>query len=1019
MNDPTTASHEVRLTRTPAPAPPGWFDIRADIAARVLSGSGVEIGGLHYPVAVPSGVEVRYVDRMSVDELREHYPELNHLDLVEVDIVDDGERLDAIEQGSLDFIIANHFLEHCHDPIATIENHLRKLASGGVLFYAVPDKRFTFDVDRDVTSLEHMILDHEEGPERSRAQHFDEWARYVYEDPDEPVRKEEQIRELAQELDEQDYSIHTHVFTQTEILNLVLHCRERFENAFDIEVAWRRSLELILVLRKAGPVPPPAGFQVQDLAPHPVPSRPSQAATERIETRARAAVAWLRSRAGELRAARHRLVRHDPDAISRVLVPVSALRPSLDGGWPEDAAWRPKVVVGGVGRDALEFGSDRPVAFTLRLPPGSRLRSSVALAPDGSDTQATSATFSVGLRSITGQILGSWTKTLPADSRGWVDFTPPLVAASVAEAQYVALWLTVSGRQPDGSATPIRGVWGDLSIEIPAVSVPELPKAPIPLTRGHRVSTRRSPQDAREQPLISVLMPIHDPDPEFLENAIASVRRQTYTNWQLCLADDASAEARVRMILARHVGEDGRIELTRHERARGISGATNAALALAKGEFVALVDHDDVIADDALEAFAQVLADDPMLDMIYSDEDRISADGTEHSSTFFKPDWSPELLRTAMYTCHLGVYRRSLVVDLGGFRSEFDGSQDYDLVLRLIERTDRIGHIPRVLYSWRIHPRSAASGEKGKPDAWGAARRAIEEHLTRTGVSATAEMGPHLGWYRVHYKGGANASAAVLVPVATPPRSPEEVRAFADCVRSWPLGGQAGVEVFLAGSADSLQSCLQPLSDLDVDAGPLRFCVFEGAGSSAALVSAAALEADSELLILWPGPLKVKTPDWLEQLLGVALQPEIGVAAGTVRSANGNVDRGAVVFGGGWPLQVMSGQSGLAFPALMANFRAVCGAVALRRDVFATLGGLDSELGDLAAVDLSLRAGQRGLRSVLCSEVEFAWPSGAYGDPNDPALLVGFRERWRSLGEDPYYSPNFWQGRGDFVVSSP
>jgi SAM-dependent methyltransferase len=236
----------------PQDPPPTHFDVRAEVAARTLSGSGVEIGALHFPVPLPPQAHARYVDRMTTAELRREYPQHGDKQLVDVDIVDDGERLVTIADGTLDFIIANHFLEHCHDPIGTIETHLTKLVPGGALFYAVPDKRFTFDVDRPVTSLEHMVRDHEEGPQLSRAEHYEEWARLVYPDPKEPTRDARAAAELATRLDAADYSIHLHVWTQAEFLELILHCRDRFADAFDIEVVWQRSLELILVLRKAG-----------------------------------------------------------------------------------------------------------------------------------------------------------------------------------------------------------------------------------------------------------------------------------------------------------------------------------------------------------------------------------------------------------------------------------------------------------------------------------------------------------------------------------------------------------------------------------------------------------------------------------------------------------------------------------------------------------------------------------------------------------------------------------------------
>jgi SAM-dependent methyltransferase len=246
----------------PATIPPIYFEARAEFAARFLFGKGLEIGPLHLPLAIPPPAEVRYVDRMTVDELRREYPELADWDLTPVDIVDDGELLATIPDASQDFIVANHFLEHCEDPIGTIEVHLRKLKPGGILFYAVPDKRYTFDFRRPLTPLEHMVVDHEEGAEGSRRDHYEEWTRLVSDDQSarsapEQMRSEEWLESRASELQATRYSIHMHVWTQAEFLQLILQCRERFDGAFDIEAAARRAIEFVVVLRKQGPWPDP------------------------------------------------------------------------------------------------------------------------------------------------------------------------------------------------------------------------------------------------------------------------------------------------------------------------------------------------------------------------------------------------------------------------------------------------------------------------------------------------------------------------------------------------------------------------------------------------------------------------------------------------------------------------------------------------------------------------------------------------------------------------------------------
>ena len=246
-----------------APPPPVYFDARRELAARFLFGEGLEIGPLHQPLELSPDARARYVDRMTAEQLRSEYPELADWDLTQVDMVDDGEKLATIPGESQDFIIANHFLEHCEDPLRTIETHLGKLRPGGVLFYAVPDKRFTFDFRRPVTPLDHMIADYEDGPEGSRSTHYEEWCRLVIDQESdstgsaEQAASEEWVARRARELEEAGYSINMHVWTQAEFLRLILELRDRFDEAFDIEAAARVAIEFIVVLRKDGPPPQP------------------------------------------------------------------------------------------------------------------------------------------------------------------------------------------------------------------------------------------------------------------------------------------------------------------------------------------------------------------------------------------------------------------------------------------------------------------------------------------------------------------------------------------------------------------------------------------------------------------------------------------------------------------------------------------------------------------------------------------------------------------------------------------
>lgn len=216
--------------------------VRNTLARRYLQGNGIEIGALHKPLPLPPAANVQYVDRMPTAELRKHYPELRDWPLVEPHIVDDGEKLTTISDNSLDFVIANHFIEHTEDPLSTIANHLRVLKPGGILYMAVPDKRQTFDIDREVTPIDHIVRDRREGPLVSRAEHYADWARHV--------DKAEDVAAHAQALMERSYSIHFHVWTPEAFRELLQHARDEEGLPFDVEELVQNGFEFICILRK-------------------------------------------------------------------------------------------------------------------------------------------------------------------------------------------------------------------------------------------------------------------------------------------------------------------------------------------------------------------------------------------------------------------------------------------------------------------------------------------------------------------------------------------------------------------------------------------------------------------------------------------------------------------------------------------------------------------------------------------------------------------------------------------------
>ncbi|MFL5817585.1 MAG: glycosyltransferase [Conexibacter sp.] len=1022
--------------REPEEPVPAGFDVRAELAARCLRGSGLEIGALSAPLPVPADVRVRYVDRMSVSDLRRHYPELAEAQLVDVDVVDDGETLASVPDGSQDFVIANHFLEHTADPITTIETHLRKLAPGGMLFYAVPDKRFTFDVRRDVTSIEHMMADRTEGPQRSRRQHYEEWVRYVYD----PAPPEDDVPRLAAELDASDYSIHTHVWTQAEFLALVLHCRELFERGFDVEAVWKDGNELLVVLRKAGePRVPPGigvtagagevGAYIVDLRLG-VEERDRELKRQRriaAESHARLTAlhrspSWRFSR--PLRAAERLRRRAAAELEARrarglTTVSVASLRPDLDGGWPEGARWLPRVEIAGEARAALEQPAGTTAAIPLLLPAGARLRAHVALPLLAWHDHGGGAELRATLREPGGRKICSWSQSLgtvvTGDASRWVALGGPIPDAPGPREALLTLAVAATG-DPFERRAIRAGLWGDLAIVVPADEGVD----PLPAREGAAVV----PAGAAA-PRFSILTPVHDPDPAFLEQLIAHVRWQTHADWELCVVDDGSRDAQVRALLSRAAEQDERIRVQRHDEAAGISAATNAALAMARGDWVALLDHDDVLASDALGALAQALAAHPEADMLYTDEDHVLRTGRRYEP-YRKPDWSPELFRSLMFTGHLAAYRRTLALELGGFRSELDGSQDYDFVLRLSERTDRIVHVPRVVYHWRVHERSAAAGADAKPYAYEAARRALDEHLSRTGIAATAEATDVPGEYRISHEVDPASSVALLLALDAAAVADERLpERLAMCVRSWLRSTHAAWELVVAVPAASAAAIEQMFAAAGGLAERTRVVPVNGrdAAGRIGLVNCAAAATDADCLLWTDGPMEVdeRAEDWLERLLGYAVQPGVGAVGGKVLAPDGRVEHAGVVLGGGLALPAHHGAPGDAAGHLgnlrvAANWSAVSGVVMTTRATFAELGGLDASFGTLAEVDYCLRLRERGSRIVLVPDALLHRREALPPARNDVAALARLRRRWAAaILHDPYYNPGFWQGSGAFT----
>jgi GT2 family glycosyltransferase len=450
-------------------------------------------------------------------------------------------------------------------------------------------------------------------------------------------------------------------------------------------------------------------------------------------------------------------------------------------------------------------------------------------------------------------------------------------------------------------------------------------------------------------------------------------------------------------------GRDGRGT----QQNRGIAAASNAALELASGDYVALLDHDDELAEHAFHRMAKAIVADPSADMLYSDEDKLQVDG-KRVRPFFKPDWSPEFFLGCMYTCHLGLYRTALVRELGGFRSEFDGAQDYDLVLRLAERTERIVHVPDVLYHWRLVPGSTSAGVSAKPHALAAGMRALQGHLDRTGRPGRTEVGPSAGLNWVRFDVVGQPVVSILIPSLCRPGPDGGPTMVERCVASIArISKYRRFEVIVADRHTMPAAVERPLT-----AAGVKRVTYDEPFNWSRVNNLAARRATGDHLLFLNDDTEADSPDWLEALLVFSQQPAVGVVGAKLVFPDGGLQHVGVTVAGGKP-----GHPFYGYPAkhtgyycravLPHNCAAVTGACLMtRRDVFAEAGGFDEAFPlNYNDIDYCLRVRKLGYRVVFTPHArlihhESVTKPGVYKEELD-----AFHARWGAV-VDPYYNPN-------------
>jgi glycosyltransferase involved in cell wall biosynthesis len=552
------------------------------------------------------------------------------------------------------------------------------------------------------------------------------------------------------------------------------------------------------------------------------------------------------------------------------------------------------------------------------------------------------------------------------------------------------------------------------------------------LSDSDRAAMRSKMEAFSAMPLISIVMPVYNPKPEWLDEAIRSVKAQLYPHWELCIADDASTDARIKELLQRHAADDDRIKVVYRQANGHISAASNSALTLAAGEWVALMDHDDTLPVHALFWVANEIIEHPDAQLIYSDEDKLDEQG-QRCAPYFKCDWNPELMRSHNMVTHLGVYRVARVRQLGGFRVGFEGAQDYDLALRVAEKCTprQIRHIPRVLYHWRIHAASTAAAGEAKTYAQTAGERAIQEHLHRCGIQGSVEITPfHM--YRVRY---ALPRPLPLVSIIIPTRNGQKlVRQCLDSIFNKTT--YAHYEIILVDNGSDDPAALDYFQSLK-NRPNLVVLRDDRPFNYSALNNSAVRLARGEFVCLLNNDTEVIAPDWLDEMVGFALQPDVGAVGARLLYSNGGLQHGGVVLGIGGVAghshkMLPEGEFGYFGRAMLAqDYSAVTAACLLvRKSVYEQVGGLNET--DLAVafndVDFCLKLREAGYRNLWTPYAElYHHESVTRGHEDSPEKVRRFnlevaymRLTWGdALCNDPAYSPNLSLEREDFSLAWP
>lgn len=527
-----------------------------------------------------------------------------------------------------------------------------------------------------------------------------------------------------------------------------------------------------------------------------------------------------------------------------------------------------------------------------------------------------------------------------------------------------------------------------------------------------------------QKPLISIVIPLYCTPLPYLKELLESVRRQSYENWQLCLAD-GSPDDKVKEFIEKHYGREKRIVYRKLEENGGISVNTNEAVALAAGEYLMLCDHDDTLEPDALYEIVKAI-NDTGADVLYTDEDKVSMDGRHYFDPNFKPDFNLFRLRENNYICHIFVVKKSLTDETGLLRSEFDGAQDFDFILRCCEKAQKITHIPKVLYHWRCHMDSTAADPSSKAYAYEAGRKAVREHYQRLGIDAKVEMTERPGWYRSHVKVQGNPLISVIIP------NKDHTDDLELCLFSMTRKSTyRNYEILIVENNSEKEETFEYYRKLPDRYPKARVLTWEKEFNYSTINNFAAKEAKGEYLLFLNNDVEILTPDWMEEMLQNCQQENVAAVGAKLYYPDDTIQHAGVVLGlGGIAGHIMcrASKEDPGYFGRMISVQEISAVTAacmmVKKSDFDAVGGLD-ETFQVAFndIDLCMKFRAAGKKIIFTPYAElYHYESKSRGLEDTPEKqfrfdkeVKRFQEKWAQQLEmgDPYYSPNLSVTEGD------